>query len=138
MKSSGRRILTSEWDILHIVDLWLITGNAGNKLDGYNPPTKKKRNDSSSEESESDGSADEDSPLVATTTSTDTPRWQSTTPALRPISRDRFYYNLPYYEDKPCVYLKEVLEDHRRRMYNTNMIDKIAEKLVSKNKSVTF
>ena len=42
----------------------------------------------------------------------------------------RFYFHLPYYEDKPCVYVKEHMEDHRRRMYNSNIIDKIADKLV--------
>ena len=63
--------------------------------------------------------------------SSEGPKWKSMTTPLRPISRDKFYYNLPYYEDKPCVYVKEVFEDHRRRMYNTNIIEKIAEKLVS-------
>ncbi|XP_071147847.1 otoferlin-like isoform X5 [Mytilus edulis] len=104
-------------------------GNAGNTLDGYNPPTKKKRSDSSSEETDSDESADEDQPLVSNTVPSEQPKWHSTTPPLRPNSRDKFYYNLPYYEDKPCVYVKQVFEDHRRRMYNTNIIDKIAEKL---------
>lgn len=111
----------------------LFTGNAGNTLDGYNPPTKKKRSDSSSEETDSDESADEDQPLVSNTVPSEQPKWHSTTPPLRPNSRDKFYYNLPYYEDKPCVYVKQVFEDHRRRMYNTNIIDKIAEKLVRLN-----
>ncbi|ESO87490.1 hypothetical protein LOTGIDRAFT_63021, partial [Lottia gigantea] len=30
---------------------------------------------------------------------------------------------------KPCVYLKEQFEDHRRRLYNSNIIEKIIDKL---------
>ena len=39
---------------------------------------------------------------------------------------------MPYEEQKPCLYVKGLFEDHRRRIYNTNIIDKITEKLVSK------
>ncbi|XP_021379810.1 otoferlin-like isoform X8 [Mizuhopecten yessoensis] len=99
--------------------------NAGNTLDGYNPPTKKKQ-DSSSEEEDSEEEG-EDGPMEKL--STDSPKWQSHTPPLRPVTRDRCYYHLPFYDDKPCVYIKEVFEDHRRRMYNTNIINKIVEKL---------
>ncbi|PVD23896.1 hypothetical protein C0Q70_17171 [Pomacea canaliculata] len=72
------------------------------------------------------GSVAEDSDEPSITM--DTPKWKSTTPQ-RPVSRDRCYYHLPYYDDKPCIYVREMMEDHRRRMYNSNIIDKIADKL---------
>lgn len=103
-------------------------GNAGNVLDGYNPPTKK--SSSSSDDSESEEETADDAPLL-NEVSVDTPKWKSTTPILRPSTKDRMYYHLPYYEDKPCVYIKHAIEDHRRRMYNSNIVDRIIEKLVS-------
>ncbi|XP_056017603.1 otoferlin-like isoform X2 [Ostrea edulis] len=101
-------------------------GNAGNVLDGYNPPTKK--SSSSSDDSESEEETADDAPLL-NEVSVDTPKWKSTTPILRPSTKDRMYYHLPYYEDKPCVYIKHAIEDHRRRMYNSNIVDRIIEKL---------
>lgn len=105
-------------------------GNAGNVLDGHNPPTKKKsRSDSSSEESASDDELEDSA--VSSSVSMEPPKWQSATTPMKPATRDRCYYHLPYYEDKPCLYIKEHFEDHRRRLYNTNIIDRVAEKLVS-------
>jgi hypothetical protein len=105
-------------------------GNAGNVLDGYNPPTKKSSSSSDdSDESEEEETAD-DAPLLSEV-SVDSPKWKSTTPILRPSTKDKMYYHLPYYEDKPCVYIKHATEDHRRRMYNSNIVDRIIEKLVS-------
>ncbi|KAK7100137.1 hypothetical protein V1264_023132 [Littorina saxatilis] len=102
-------------------------GNAGNVLDGYNPPSK--RSSSSDSEDDSDAGEDiaEDDDVMSI--KMDVPKWQSTTPAMKPVTRDKLYYNLPYYEDKPCIYVREHMEDHRRRMYNSNIINKIAEKL---------
>ncbi|XP_059174098.1 otoferlin-like isoform X2 [Physella acuta] len=99
-------------------------GNAGNVMDGYNPPCRHSRDDSSDETDQ--GSDQEDDRLTA---SHDAPQWVSTTVPVKPVSRDKCYYHLPYYEDKPCVYLTEHFEDHRRRMYNSNIIEKICEKL---------
>lgn len=101
-------------------------GNAGNVLDGYNPPTK---STSSSDDSDSDEETADDAPLL-NEVAVETPKWKSTTPVLRPSTKDKIYYHLPYYEDKPCVYIKHVTEDHRRRMYNSNIVDRIIEKLV--------
>ena len=42
----------------------------------------------------------------------------------------RFYYYLPIEDEKPLLWVKGVFEEHRRRMYNTNMLEKIVEKLV--------
>ncbi|CAL1540078.1 unnamed protein product [Lymnaea stagnalis] len=99
-------------------------GNAGNVMDGYNPPCRHSRDDSSGD---SDGhSGQEDDNLTA---SLDAPQWVSTTPPVRPVTRDKCYYHVPYYQDKPCIYVRDLFEDHRRRMYNSNIIDKICEKL---------
>lgn len=104
----------------------MFIGNAGNVLDGYNPPTR--RDSTSSEESEVEAEGGEDEQDAVRTP--DAPKWQSTTPPLKPTTRDKIYYHLPFYEEKPCVYVREMFEDHRRRMYNTNILEKIAEKLV--------
>jgi len=44
----------------------------------------------------------------------------------------RYYHFLPYNEDKPCIWVKGEFEDNRKRLFNTNMITKIADKLVIK------
>jgi len=44
------------------------------------------------------------------------------------VGRCYFYLRL---NDKPCLWVKGAFEDHRRRVYNSNIIQKIAEKLVS-------
>lgn len=43
----------------------------------------------------------------------------------------RNYFHLPYLEKKPCIYIKSWWQDQRRRLYNANIMDKIADKLVS-------
>lgn len=47
------------------------------------------------------------------------------------VERFRNYFHLPYFDKKPCVYIKSWWQDQRRRLYNSNMMDKIADKLVS-------
>ena len=59
------------------------------------------------------------------------PEWNSTTDSIKPVTRDRFYYFLPYDEEKPVLWVKGMFEDHRKRMYGTNMIEKIINKFVS-------
>ena len=59
------------------------------------------------------------------------PAWISTTPAAKPVTIDRFYYFLPYNEEKPCLWVKGRFEDHRKRLFNSNLIDRVVEKLVS-------
>uniref|UniRef100_A0A8C6MI69 Otoferlin n=1 Tax=Nothobranchius furzeri TaxID=105023 RepID=A0A8C6MI69_NOTFU len=41
----------------------------------------------------------------------------------------RNYFHLPYFERKPCIYIKSLWQDQRRRLYNANIIDNIADKL---------
>uniref|UniRef100_A0A3Q1IH20 Otoferlin n=1 Tax=Anabas testudineus TaxID=64144 RepID=A0A3Q1IH20_ANATE len=103
-------------------------GNYGNQIDGVSKlsSTKKKKKDGESEEEEneliqnsSEDEADEDADLVSV----------SCTPLMKPVITDRNYFHLPYFEKKPCVYIKSWWQDQRRRLYNSNMMDKIADKL---------
>ena len=56
--------------------------------------------------------------------------WYSTTPAVKPVSNDRQYYFLPYWDDKPTMWIRSTFPDHRRRMYNSNVIARTSDKLV--------
>ncbi|XP_073349575.1 otoferlin isoform X3 [Pagrus major] len=103
-------------------------GNYGNQIDGVSKPSsaKKKKKDGENEEEESEliqnsseDEADEESDLVSV----------SCTPPMKPVITDRNYFHLPYFEKKPCVYIKSWWQDQRRRLYNSNMMDKIADKL---------
>lgn len=47
-------------------------------------------------------------------------------------ARPRNYFHLPYLERKPCIYIKSWWPYQRRRLYNANIMDHIADKLVSK------
>uniref|UniRef100_A0AAX7UIX9 C2 domain-containing protein n=1 Tax=Astatotilapia calliptera TaxID=8154 RepID=A0AAX7UIX9_ASTCA len=104
-------------------------GNYGNQIDGVSKPSsKKKKKDGENEEEESEliqnsseDEADEDGDLVSV----------SSTPPMKPVITDRNYFHLPYFEKKPCIYIKSWWQDQRRRLYNSNMMDKIADKLVS-------
>ncbi|XP_071050803.1 otoferlin-like [Onthophagus taurus] len=88
-------------------------GNAGNAIDGNNE-SKMNKSDSDSDELES----------IITDAS-----WQSTTTPTKPMTHDKIYYFLPYWDNKPCMHVRSVWPDHRRRMYNSNIISKIADKL---------
>ena len=57
--------------------------------------------------------------------------WNSTTPSVKALSHDREYFFLPYWDDKPTMWIRATFPDHRRRMYNSNTISKVVEKLVS-------
>ena len=65
---------------------------------------------------------------------TESSMWQSTTPPMKPLSNDKTYYYLPFWDDKPCLYVRSYWQDHRRRLYNSNALATIADKLVGKNK----
>ncbi|MBN3273822.1 OTOF protein, partial [Polyodon spathula] len=103
-------------------------GNYGNQIDGVNKPTihrkKKDGGDGDEDESEllqnsSEDEAEDDGDLVSV----------STTPPMKPVITDRNYFHLPYFENKPCIYIKSWWQDQRRRLYNANIMDKIADKL---------
>uniref|UniRef100_A0A8C9VK76 Otoferlin n=1 Tax=Scleropages formosus TaxID=113540 RepID=A0A8C9VK76_SCLFO len=104
-------------------------GNYGNQTDGVNKPssmTKKKEGGESDDESEliqnsSEDEGEEEGDLVSV----------SSTPLMKPVITDRNYFHLPYFSKKPCIYIKSWWQDHRRRLYNSNIMDKIADKLVT-------
>ncbi|KAJ8009618.1 hypothetical protein DPEC_G00090770 [Dallia pectoralis] len=106
-------------------------GNYGNRIDGVSKTStaKKKRKEGGGEgdedESEliqqnsSEDEMDDDDDLV----------YVSSTPPMKPVITDRNYFHLPYFEKKPCIYIKSWWQDQRRRLYNSNIMDKIADKL---------
>ncbi|XP_043918777.1 otoferlin isoform X5 [Protopterus annectens] len=102
-------------------------GNYGNQLDGITKPniTKKKEGgEGDEEESEllqnsSEDEADDDGDMVSV----------SATPPMKPVVTERNYFHLPYFEKKPCIYIKSWWQDQRRRLYNAIIMDKIADKL---------
>ncbi|XP_015590570.1 otoferlin [Cephus cinctus] len=94
-------------------------GNAGNALDGHNESSKVCELSSGGT-----GSGEEDDLQEVLTGS-----WQSTTPPSKPMTHDRIYYFLPYWDDKPCLHVRSIWPDYRRRMYNSNIIGKIIDKL---------
>ncbi|KAG7460806.1 hypothetical protein MATL_G00202750 [Megalops atlanticus] len=104
-------------------------GNYGNQIDGVSKPTstkKKKKDGGESDEEESDliqNSSDDEAEDDGDLTSV------STTPPMKPVITDRNYFHLPYFEKKPCIYIKSWWQDQRRRLYNANIMDKIADKL---------
>lgn len=91
----------------------LSVGNAGNSIDGHN-------------ESQCTAISDDGELDVVDTTS-----FNSTTNACKPISNDKLHYYLPYWDYKPCMNVRCHFPDLRRRMYNSNMIAKFVDALVS-------
>lgn len=91
----------------------LSIGNAGNSIDGHN--------ESQCNNVGEDGELD----------TVDATSFNSTTNACKPISNDKFHYYLPYWDYKPCMNVRCLFPDLRRRMYNSNMISKFVEALVS-------
>ncbi|XP_023662401.2 otoferlin isoform X2 [Paramormyrops kingsleyae] len=100
-------------------------GNYGNLIDGASKPKiRKTRRNEGDEESElmhhDEGEEDgDDEDLVPV----------SSTPLMKPMITERNYYHLPYFDRKPCIFIKSWWPDHRRRLYNSNIMDKIADKL---------
>ncbi|XP_052602019.1 otoferlin isoform X3 [Peromyscus californicus insignis] len=101
-------------------------GNYGNEVDGMpRPPRPRPRKEPGDEEevdliqNSSDDEGDEGGDLASV----------SSTPPMRPQITDRNYFHLPYLERKPCIYIKSWWPDQRRRLYNANIMDHIADKL---------
>ncbi|KAF5278108.1 hypothetical protein FQR65_LT03624 [Abscondita terminalis] len=89
-------------------------GNAGNAMDGHNQSTK--------------GLLESDTDELEDVVSDDS-SWLSTTPPTKPMTHNKLYYFLPYWDNKPCMHIRSVWPDYRRRMYTSNQIEKIVEKL---------
>jgi hypothetical protein len=49
----------------------------------------------------------------------------------RPVTNNRQYYHIPWDDAKPCLHIKFPWQDHRRRLYNANIVYKICERFVS-------
>ncbi|KAI3367492.1 hypothetical protein L3Q82_026341 [Scortum barcoo] len=102
-------------------------GYYGNEIDGIAQSKgkgKKGGGDGNEEETElihnsSEEEMDDDGDLTSV----------ATTPPMKPVVTDRNYFHLPYFERKPCIYIKSWWQDQRRRLYNANIIDNIADKL---------
>lgn len=92
----------------------LSVGNAGNSIDGHN-------------ESQCNNLGDDGELEIVDATA-----FNSTTNACKPISHDHQYYYLPYWDYKPCMNVRCHFPDLRRRMYNSNMIAKLVEAMVSR------
>ncbi|XP_076874076.1 otoferlin isoform X6 [Brachyhypopomus gauderio] len=105
-------------------------GNYGNEIDGVSKSLSRRKKmrdgggEADEEESEliqnsTDEEAEDDGDLVSV----------SSSPSMKPVITDRNYFHLPYFEKKPCIYIKSWWQDQRRRLYNSNIMDKIADKL---------
>ncbi|XP_060919336.1 otoferlin-like [Labrus mixtus] len=100
-------------------------GYYGNEIDGVaQPKTKGKKRDGDEEETElihnsSEEEMDDDGDLTSV----------AITPPMKPVITDRNYFHLPYFERKPCIYIKSYWQDQRRRLYNAIIIDNTANKL---------
>nr|XP_034839510.1 otoferlin-like [Maniola hyperantus] len=89
----------------------LSIGNAGNSLDGHHESVRRPK----------------DLAVNLDDVSSDIGYWQSTTHAARASSGDKVYHCMPYWDNKPCMHVRSVWPDHRRRMYNSNLIANIID-----------
>ncbi|KAM4866871.1 otoferlin isoform 2-T2 [Thomomys bottae] len=101
-------------------------GNYGNEVDGLSRPQRPRPRKEPGDEEEvdliqnsSDDEGDDSGDLASV----------SSTSPMRPQITDRNYFHLPYLERKPCIYIKSWWPDQRRRLYNANIMDHIADKL---------
>ncbi|XP_016105676.1 otoferlin-like [Sinocyclocheilus grahami] len=101
-------------------------GNYGSEVDTPTKPKTKKKKGGDGDDEESEliyGSSDDEVDDGGDMTSV------STSPPMKPVITDRNYFHLPYFERKPCIYIKSWWQDQRRRLYNANIMDRIADKL---------
>jgi otoferlin len=61
--------------------------------------------------------------------SIDVSSFSSTTSMCKPISHDKHHYYLPYWDYKPAMNVRCIFPDLRRRMYTSNMLSKLTEKM---------
>ncbi|XP_054964121.1 otoferlin isoform X4 [Pan paniscus] len=101
-------------------------GNYGNEADGLSRPQRPRPRKEPGDEEEVDliqNASDDEAGDAGDLASV------SSTPPMRPQVTDRNYFHLPYLERKPCIYIKSWWPDQRRRLYNANIMDHIADKL---------
>ncbi|XP_013396113.1 otoferlin-like [Lingula anatina] len=58
------------------------------------------------------------------------------TPPMKPHSRGKNYYHIPFHEKKPCLYAKTRFEDQRQRLQRTNVLNAMVESLEDELKEV--
>lgn len=54
----------------------------------------------------------------------------SCTEPQRPATTDGTHYYMPYEEKKPCIYVCSLFEDLRKRLYHSNLMERVVETLV--------
>lgn len=59
----------------------------------------------------------------------DVSSFSSTTSQCKPISHDKHHYYLPYWDYKPAMNVRCIFPDLRRRMYTSNMLSKLTDKM---------
>ncbi|XP_078483992.1 otoferlin isoform X2 [Ciona intestinalis] len=103
-------------------------GNYGNDIDGANLSQKRRRSDGNDSDDSLEDSDDESQSLLKGSMSDD-PNIRPLTLPVKPLTHDKYYYHMPFFEQKPCVYLTSYWHDHKRRLYNSNIMHRIADKL---------
>ncbi|XP_075070137.1 fer-1-like protein 6 isoform X2 [Mixophyes fleayi] len=102
-------------------------GNYGNVLDGVSPhASKKKASDADDSESAPLLHAEEGEAAQEISMS-----FKSVTTPEKPVITEgnRNYHYLPFYEKKPCVYVKSTWGDQTFRLYTSNILQKMADHL---------
>lgn len=89
-------------------------GNYGNGIDGHNET-----------HNESNLSDDEDMESI------EIQSFNSTTTGCKPLSHDKEHFYLPYWDYKPCMDVRCIFPELQRRLYNSNMLSKVVNHLVS-------
>ncbi|XP_076803747.1 otoferlin-like isoform X4 [Clavelina lepadiformis] len=107
-------------------------GNYGNDIDGANFSKKTRQEDGGDSDNSLDDSDDDERNVLlkGSNQNFENPNIRSLTPSATPKTSDNYYYHMPYFEEKPCVYLTSYWHDQKRRLYNSNIMHKIADKLV--------
>uniref|UniRef100_F6VBD0 C2 domain-containing protein n=1 Tax=Ciona intestinalis TaxID=7719 RepID=F6VBD0_CIOIN len=103
-------------------------GNYGNDIDGANLSQKRRRSDGNDSDDSLEDSDDESQSLLKGSMSDD-PNIRPLTLPVKPLTHDKYYYHMPFFEQKPCVYLTSYWHDHKRRLYNSNIMHRVADKL---------
>ena len=62
---------------------------------------------------------------------------QPLTSPIEAVTLDREYYNMPYNESKPCIHIRFMLEDQRKRLFLQNILHKLIEQLEDAMEDVT-
>nr|DBA23997.1 TPA: hypothetical protein GDO54_011707 [Pyxicephalus adspersus] len=102
-------------------------GNYGNVLDGVSPHGSKKKT--------SDPEDPEGAPLLqaeeGNVSHEISMAYKSVTSPEKPLITEgnRNYHYLPFYEKKPCIYVKSTWGDQTFRLYTSNMLQKMADHL---------